>query len=646
MEYNKFNDALINNRLLTPIWKEVISLLNIELDDCKDKDDYLILFCILFSLMDDGNIAMSLNKDKLLAKWEEKLNGIKILLEDISLLDDEEFDYIASKSHDVILNSLHKLKDNDLSSVIGDNKFFIIEDDWIYLRKNNVARHLLLDSLERLFKPSFVNPSFDYKKVTLDNFKLTDGQANVLKQGLNKNLVITGGPGTGKTTSILFLLLALLLNENKPYEEIYLVAPSGKAASRMKDSIKGGLNCLTDDFKNEHTDIVERIANLNRYTIHRLLETDYQTHAFKHNASFKLKENSIYIIDEASMIDICLFASLLISIPEGSRVFIMGDKNQLPSVDAGAVFGELINKKSLLDNGNICRLGEAVRFVPGSPIYILANAINNEDEPLPLLDWKDEILTIQDNKNNIKNPVYYFSNPILNSNYKEKEIIQKAVYNFASSYFKELQNRASDISPDDENKLKTLFNISVKNACILCAENEGNRGTKSINAYVKSIFINKDKPTSKQGFYPGELIIINKNNKLLDLANGDSGILVTFKDDNNLYLMIEKDSLLIKTDKKVDGKIFKLGGYMFYPLFLISSSDFSNAYAITIHKSQGSDYRNILVILPTKKGHPLLNRQIVYTAITRTKGDTYILSNQDRLLDAKNTIIKRDTNIA
>ena len=79
---------------------------------------------------------------------------------------------------------------------------------------------------------------------------------------------------------------------------------------------------------------------------------------------------------------------------------------------------------------------------------------------------------------------------------------------------------------------------------------------------------------------------------------------------------------------------------------MISQEDYDYAYAITIHKSQGSDYKNILVILPNKKGHALLNRQIVYTAITRTKGSTYILSNQERLEESSQTVITRDTNIA
>ena len=140
-------------------------------------------------------------------------------------------------------------------------------------------------------------------------------------------------------------------------------------------------------------------------------------------------------------------------------------------------------------------------------------------------------------------------------------------------------------------------------------------------------------------------MMVNKNNKSLDLYNGDSGILVTFEDDTTLYFMVRKSTNLVKTEGKESDKIFKLGDYTFYPLRLITYDEIDLAYAITIHKSQGSDYKNILVILPTAKGHPLLNRQIIYTAITRTKGNTYILSNQERLNESKDFVIVRDTNI-
>ena len=109
--------------------------------------------------------------------------------------------------------------------------------------------------------------------------------------------------------------------------------------------------------------------------------------------------------------------------------------------------------------------------------------------------------------------------------------------------------------------------------------------------------------------------------------------------------MTKKSSNIAKNQGKEVDRIFKLGEFTFYPVRMITQEEIDMAYAITIHKSQGSDYPNILVILPTKKGHPLLNRQIVYTAITRTKGTTYILSNIDRLNESKDNLIVRDTNV-
>ena len=109
--------------------------------------------------------------------------------------------------------------------------------------------------------------------------------------------------------------------------------------------------------------------------------------------------------------------------------------------------------------------------------------------------------------------------------------------------------------------------------------------------------------------------------------------------------MVKKSTVLVNKDEKLKDKIFKIKDFTFYPLRLIAGKEIDLAYAITIHKSQGSDYKNILVILPNVKGHPLLNRQIIYTAITRTKGNTYILSNNDRLIEAKSRLIKRDTNV-
>ena len=351
-------------------------------------------------------------------------------------------------------------------------------------------------------------------------------------------------------------------------------------------------------------------------------------------------ENTLFVIDESSMIDICLFNSLLEAIPDTSLVYIMGDKNQLPSVDCGAVFGDLLKKKSLKEN--IVELDESIRFNKYTKIYELANAINNGlDIPVVDSDWKDfEEFEIKEDDNS--KPIFYYN--IDKEGYSSREIIEAVSRKWGEAYFKSLQEKATNIDYTNIEYLKDLFKFTEISK-ILCAENKGPRGIQEINNFIKRNFIDYTKYTSISGYYPGMLMMINRNNKLLDLYNGDSGILVSFKDDSTLYLMVKKSTTLVKEEGKLVDKIFKLNDFTFYPLRLITLSEIDLAYAITIHKSQGSDYKNILVILPNVNGHPLLNRQIIYTAITRTKGNTYILSNQERLIEAKDTVLERDTNI-
>ena len=340
------------------------------------------------------------------------------------------------------------------------------------------------------------------------------------------------------------------------------------------------------------------------------------------------------------MIDVCLFNALLESIPEKSFVYIMGDKNQLPSVECGSVFGDLLKKKSLQDN--IVELDESIRFSKDTKIYELARIINNgEDLNIKEEDWQDpEQFTIQpDDKTK---PVFFYN--IDSNKLSNKDVIQLVSKKWGEEYYQNLQMLSSNLNPNDYEYLNNLFK-TTEISKILCAENRGVRGVLEINKFIKKTFIDNSKPSIISGYYPGMIMMINKNNKMLDLYNGDSGILVSFENDNTLYFMVKKSTNLVKNEGKATDKIFKLRDYTFYPLRLIAAEEIDLAYAITIHKSQGSDYKNILVILPNVKGHPLLNRQIIYTAITRTKGNTYILSNNERLKESKDRIVIRDTNI-
>ena len=643
MDYKEYYNLLLENKMITPIWKYVLELIEEEIKDNENKDYYLVIFAIYFSLINDGNITISLNKDVLTKKWESKLDATAILLEESGSYNEESFNKIKDISFNCINNYLQDINANNLPSLINDNKFFEIEDNYLYVRKYGSARRGVIASMDRLFSTrSNITSTFKYQDAVASDFTLSDGQEKAVIEGINKSLVITGGPGTGKTTSILFLLIGLLLNDTDNMR-IYLVAPSGKAAGRMKESIINGLNVLTDSFKQSHQQIIDKINTLDKSTIHSLLEIDYETNGFKYNKNRRFPDNSVFVIDEASMIDVCLFNALLQAIPTSAKVYIMGDKNQLPSVECGAVFGDLLTKKSIQDN--VVELDESKRFKKGTKIFNLAKAVNEGDTlPINDEDWKEydsfEVLIKDDDRK--QNPIYYYKNH--KENVKDKDIVEHVVNKWGNEFFKTLQDKATDLDFNDVAHLKEVFDYSEISK-ILCAENEGPRGIKTINNYVKKHFIDKSKYHSTNGYYPGMIMMVNKNNKSLDLDNGDSGLLVTFKDDSTIYFMTKKSSNIAKNQGKEVDRIFKLGEFTFYPVRMITQEEIDMAYAITIHKSQGSDYPNILVILPTKKGHPLLNRQIVYTAITRTKGTTYILSNIDRLNESKDNLIVRDTNV-
>lgn len=641
MNHLDFYQLLLSFNLVEPIDFYLLSLIEKEIKDRSDKETLLIFFTMMLSLIDDGNACISLDKDTLLNKWNKKVNGKEVLFKEAETDNSSKFTEIRNQE-DLIIKALDTINNEPLDSLIGKSHFFVIENGYLYIKKYYDAKNGIIDSIKRLFKNT--SSGYQYQDYLSTEGKLTAGQKDIVSKGLNSNLIVTGGPGTGKTTSILFLLLNLLSNDIDRF--VYLLAPSGKASSRMKESITKSL-AFVDEKKVDQL-VLEKVKNLQESTIHRLLHIDPSTNKFTRNKNRKFSDNSIFVIDEASMIDICLFSSLLEAIPDKAKVFILGDYNQLPSVENGAVFADLVDMPYLKENGFVSTLTEFVRFDKDSEVFKLASEING-DVPISEKEWKDpetfELLELDTNNDKLK-PVLFYENGL--DPKKEKGIISSMLLKWGDKFYKDLQTKATSIEETNEELLQNIYSY-VDEAKILCAVNEGVRGTKTINSFIRKKFIDAKKPTSMFGCYPGELIMINKNNPALDLYNGDSGVLMTFKDEDTLYFMIEKKSAITDVGNKKKDEVFALSinnrVFTFYPLRMITEADFELAYAITIHKSQGSDFKNIFVILPTLEGHPLLTKQIVYTAITRSKGITYVLSNQDRLLEAQSNFDKRDTNI-
>ncbi len=647
-------DLMKSLGMISGNWRHMIALLQSELKaiDENKQEPCLKLLILYLSLIDSGNVYMSLDKEILVKKIEAETEALKAKYEEY---EDESKASYADIVRGELLGAIEALSDLhcifDSIHMVHDKQLFVIDNDnpnnefRLFTRKHFNAKAEIISSIDRLF-PKDKNTSNEVVDYSADfKIELSGGQKEVISKGIKNNLLVTGGPGTGKTTSVLFLLIKLL--EDKPDFDIYLTAPSGKAAARMKESIIDNLKNVSIEYKEAHQNILKKVNDLEEYTIHRLLGFDRATNGFEHNKNNQFQKNSIFVVDEASMIDIDIFASLLSAIPEEARLFIMGDKNQLPSVECGAVYGELLG---FVNDSHKVELKKSHRFPIGSSIYNLAEAINNSNSELPVTidSWKElnnlEIFEPTYEKGDIKNMIYYYDGV---KDFKSG-ILDDKVCKWYDHFHKSLIDQSKGIASKDDgeydsDRFDSLLETAER-ARILCADNESVRGVNHINNVILKKRFNGQRRYFN--YYIGELLMITRNNKSLDLYNGDSGVAVSFEGDDTIYIMFKKSSKILKLDDgKKENRIFKIGNYMFYPLSLISSDEITPAFAISIHKSQGSDYNNIMVILPKRNDHPLLNRQIVYTAITRTKGDTYLISNQENIEAAQENVIIRDTGI-
>ena len=659
---HSFLEKLTQMNALSKVWLKVIDLLSSLQPDISN--EALGLFALYFSQLDDGNICIPLDEKLLIQKWNHKWEGL--LLVEKKLQQKEEDEKTFRK---LIKEALPQINEETLPGLIGAKaKPFVIfstekDGSWLFAAKYFKAKVSIENRIKTLMQPKENPVSQEEIKNLQDSFLgitmtrknkpilLNKEQAEAIIRGQKENLIITGGPGTGKTTVVCFLLWELLKNGTYFDYHIYLAAPSGKAQDRLKESLVSGLEDFIPDELQKHKKIFDKLNSIEAYTIHRLLSYNPATNNFRYNASNRFEDKSIFVIDEASMIDISLFSSLLEAIPDNARLFILGDKDQLPSVQAGAVLGELLAKKT----SSVVELVMSNRFNEESQIGHLKNAMQNDKEVLPekLLSlsswtkWKDD-------KNNSfcitenENPVTTF---IPETKYAERKTqIEEILEEWTKSFYENLVTDAKDLQENfSQNKLDLLWEKG-NSARILCAERKGLQGVQDINENICKYIIKQKalKVSSSDEYFSGQLLLVTKNHSMFCLYNGDSGIVI---EKNDLkYLMIKKeakkDSSQSENSEMQKKGIFREGNYLFYPLHLLPKESLEAAYAITIHKSQGSGYPAILVFLPEQAGHPLLNRQIAYTAITRTKGSTYIFADYESLENARKTIIQRDTLIS
>lgn len=696
-----FYEELNSLNGISQTWVKVISVLqSLQKDLPVEVRD---LFYMYFSLLDDGNICINLDDDfekeaSLYNRWIKKWEGL--LKASLKFTQDEIEKKLSSDSElfsSEIKFALEEIKKGKFKNLIQEyknsdyTKPFVIDENWLFSSKYHKAKIVIENRINKIMKKSAVSVAVPEKENLKKYFAeitqvngskailLKDEQLNAISRGQNENLIITGGPGTGKTTVVCYLLWELLKNPEYENFKLYLAAPSGKASDRLKESICETLERLNQKTREENLSLYNKLNSAQSSTIHMLLNYNPSDNYFTYNEENQFDVNSIFVIDEASMIDIILFSRLLNAIPEGARVFILGDKNQLPSVQAGAVLGELLANKTEC----VVELKESNRFNDNSQIGRLKDALQSE-EPLKkelanicnFEEWVEdkidsgESVFLQEQSNSINEkkdfPVTTFTLKKQDFSYKKNQI-EKLINLWSAEFYDDLSSNESianglPVNSDYNKLISELDDLWKKTlrARILCAERKGIRGVEEINNIIIEKIIKKNQITLQgEEFFNGELVMLTRNQSMFNLYNGDSGIVVSLKlngekeNSNNgsslKYLMVKKETKEGSVDNKniinTQTGIIQTGSYVFYPLYLLPKETLEPSYAITIHKSQGSGYKSILVFIPEQEGHPLLNRQIIYTAITRTEGSTFIFADYNTLEAARKTVIQRDTRI-
>jgi exodeoxyribonuclease V alpha subunit len=459
-------------------------------------------------------------------------------------------------------------------------------------------------------------------------------------------LILTGGPGTGKTYAVARILA--LLQKDHPLR-ILLSAPTGKAAARLSESIAAAVSTIPEPLR--------KYAPEKAITIHQMFGASRHGRRYRHDGD-NLLHADVVVIDEASMIDIEMMAAILKALPSSTRLILVGDKDQLASVEAGSVLGDLC--KDIESRGytaptcgrieSLCgeildpvkpestdvlaqrtvMLRYSKRFDDHSGIGILARAINagETERVLSLIESTSEYSDITS---------LALKTVPAPSNFR-KWIIgddpERSNEGFGY-YLSIIKNTRPELNGSDDQFI--AWSLSILEAYsryqILCATRAGAFGVSHINELAEDVLSEEALINRLGAWYEGRPVMMTRNDYELGIMNGDIGIALSFPNRDR------KGSILKVVFRNDDGSL----------KFVLPSrlSEADTVYAMTIHKSQGSEFEHAVLIFPETKDSPIMSRELIYTGVTRARTRLTILCpDKKNLAEATGRQIRRSGRLA
>jgi len=432
---------------------------------------------------------------------------------------------------------------------------------------------LMQASLDRVFAPT----GYDEQR------------AACLRAARQWTCVVTGGPGTGKTTTVAGLLVALhdQFAARGQTVRVALAAPTGKAAARLQEAVHESARDFSEDDR-------ARLTGIQASTLHRLLRRDPgNTTRFRHHRGNRLPHD-VVVIDEASMVSLTMMARLLEAVRPDARLVLVGDPFQLSSVDAGAVLSDLVRGYEHRDDSPVAALATTHRF--GAEIGALAEALRTGDADLavevlaaghPAVEWvRDE------------DPSARVRGPALGT---------------------ALAVRDAAEAGDAARALRALDRHRL-----LCAHRDGPYGVRHWNSRVEQWISAETGDPLHESSYLGRPLLVTANDYSLGVHNGDTGVVVETP--------VGRRVVIDSGDGPRDFAPSRLG-------------DVDTMHAMTIHKSQGSQADEVTVLLPPEDSR-LLTRELFYTAVTRARSKVRVVGSEAEVRAAVTRRAMRATGLA
>ena len=515
----------------------------------------------------------------------------------------------------------------------GEFKPLILDDAGrLYLYRYWHYEKMLADFFQARSQAAALEVDFPLLRRGLDRLFPRDGPEQpdyqriaVLAAVCRTLAVIAGGPGTGKTSTVVKILALLLEQARGTRLRIALAAPTGKAAARLRESVKKakqGMHSPAEILAH----IPEEVS-----TLHRLLGSVPHSTRFRFNEMSPLPFDAV-VVDEASMIDLPLMAKLAGALPPHCRLVLLGDRDQLASVQPGAVFGDIcgpgVPHVWSAEFGRLVEQGAGERLAYGTALGSAAGL-------------QDCIVTLQ------KNYRFGAGSGIAAAS-RQVNMGEGAKALEAASGGRHEDIAWMDLPPPGnlENALEAMIleyygpylEAATPEAAfeafnrfrILCAVRRGPFGVAAVNQAVMNILDRAGLINAKDRLFPGQPVLITVNDYQQKLFNGDIGIILPDREDSESG-----------AQKRV---FFTAEGGGFRKILPMRLPEHETVYAMTVHKSQGSEFNRVLLILPPVPA-PVLTRELIYTAITRASHRIEIWSPRPVFLEAAARRITRTSGL-